>query len=80
MNKCNDKWTGKDKALHFGVCLVLAVINPIVAVLVAIGKEIWDMEKPDNHFCIKDLVADAVGIAVGSAVHVGIVYLIYNIL
>ena len=65
---CNDSWTSKDKALHFGVCLVLAIINPIVAVLAAIGKEIWDMSKPNNHFCAKDLVADAVGIALGTII------------
>lgn len=68
MSKCNDSWTSKDKALHFGVCFVLAIINPIVAVLVAIGKEIWDQHKPNNHFCWKDLVADAVGIAVGTII------------
>lgn len=65
---CNDSWTSKDKALHFGVCLVLAIINPIVAVLAAIGKEIWDMSKTGNHFCPKDLVADAVGIALGTMI------------
>ena len=31
MNNCNDLWRGKDKVKHFGVCLVLAVICPIVA-------------------------------------------------
>lgn len=69
MSKCNDSWTSKDKALHFGVCFVLAAINPIVAILAAMGKELYDMEQPNNHFCWKDLVADIAGIVVGSAVH-----------
>lgn len=68
MSKCNDSWNGKDKALHFGVCLVLAAINPIVAVLAAMGKELYDQQQPNNHFCIKDLVADAVGIALGTII------------
>lgn len=68
MNECKDKYTSKDKALHFGVCFVLAAINPFIALLVAMGKELYDMEKPDNHFCWKDIVADAVGVALGSAV------------
>jgi uncharacterized protein YfiM (DUF2279 family) len=36
-NPCNDTWTGKDKVKHFCVCLVLAVICPIVAAVVGIA-------------------------------------------
>jgi uncharacterized protein YfiM (DUF2279 family) len=68
MSNCNDSWKGKDKALHFGVCFVLASINPIVAILAAMGKELYDQQQPNNHFCIKDLVADAVGIALGTII------------
>lgn len=76
MSKCNDSWTGKDKALHFGVCFVLASINPFIAILAAMGKELYDMGKEGNHFCWKDMVADIAGIAVGSVVHVGLIYII----
>lgn len=68
MSTCNDSWNGKDKALHFGVCFVLASINPFIAILAAMGKELYDMEQPNNHFCPKDLVADAVGIALGTII------------
>jgi uncharacterized protein YfiM (DUF2279 family) len=68
MSKCNDQWTSKDKALHFGVCFVLASINPIVAVLAAMGKEAYDMKQNGNHWCWKDVVADAVGIALGTII------------
>lgn len=68
MSKCNDSWKGKDKALHFGVCFVLAIINPFIAILAAMGKELYDQQQLNNHFCIKDLVADAVGIAVGTII------------
>ena len=69
MSKCNDQWTSKDKALHFGVCFVLASICPIVAAVVAVAKEVSDERTEGNHWCWKDIVADAVGIAVGSVVH-----------
>lgn len=29
------------------------------------GKEVWDGQKPNNHFSYKDLVADVAGILVG---------------
>lgn len=76
MNSCNDSWTSKDKALHFGVCFVLAIINPIVAILVAIGKELYDMRQNSNHFCAKDIVADGIGIVLGSIIHTIIILLI----
>jgi uncharacterized protein YfiM (DUF2279 family) len=76
MSKCNDSWKGKDKALHFGVCFVLAAINPIVAILAAIGKEIHDSKQQGNHFCWKDIVADGIGIILGSIIHTIIILLI----
>ena len=69
MSSCNDNWKGKDKIKHFGVCLALAVICPIVAVVVAVAKEVYDHHTIGNHWCWKDIVADVAGIAVGSAVH-----------
>lgn len=69
-NPCNDNYTGRDKALHFGVCFVLAIISPIVAALVAIAKEVYDYHQDSNHFCWKDVVADAVGIALGTGIHI----------
>lgn len=75
MNNCNDLWTGKDKVKHFCVCLVLAVICPIVAVVVAVAKEVHDDGTDSNHFCWKDIVADAVGVVLGTVVHVGLHWL-----
>lgn len=69
MSKCNDKWTSKDKALHFCVCFVLAIISPMLAVICAVGKEAWDYHKDGNHWCWKDLVWDAVGVVIGSIIY-----------
>lgn len=76
MNECKDTWRGKDKVKHFGVCLVLAVICPIVAVVVAVAKEVHDDGTDSNHFCWKDVVADAAGVALGSVVHSLLRYLL----
>ena len=75
MNECKDTWKGKDKVKHFCVCFVLAGICPIVAVVVAIAKEVHDKRTKGNHWCWKDIVADVVGIAVGSVVHAGLHWL-----
>ena len=69
MSNCNDNWKGKDKMKHFGACLALAIINPIVAVAVAVAKEVHDHHQPNNHWCWKDILADAVGVVLGSVVH-----------
>jgi len=70
MSKCNDKRTGTDKRKHFAVCLLLAILCPLAAMIAAIGKEMDDAMTPGNHFCLKDLVADLAGMAVGTVVHI----------
>lgn len=72
---CNDKWTSKDKVKHFGVCLVLACINPIVAAVVAVIKEVSDERTEGNHWCWKDIVADVAGVVLGTVVHAGLHWL-----
>lgn len=76
MSKCNDLWTSKDKVKHFCACLALSVICPALGVIAAIAKEAYDMKQNGNHWCWKDIVADAVGIAVGSVVHVALIHII----
>jgi uncharacterized protein YfiM (DUF2279 family) len=76
MNKCLDLWKGLDKKKHFFVCLILSIICPILAIIAAIGKEIYDSKQQGNHFCWKDIVADGIGIILGSIVHTIIILLI----
>lgn len=64
--KDND-WKGKDKPKHIGVCLVLAVLCPPLAVCAALCKE-WMDKKSYGHWCWWDIAADAVGVAVGTGV------------
>lgn len=77
-NQCNDTWTGKDKVWHFGVSLVLAAICPLVAVVAAVGKEVFDRGKNGGHWCWKDVVADLIGVAVGSIIHTLILLIILS--
>lgn len=63
---CTDKWTGKDKLRHFGVCFIAAVIDPALAIGLALGKEYGDLCAEGNHFCWKDLIADILGIVCGT--------------
>ena len=58
----------------FLVCFIIAIVNPIIALLAAIGKEIYDVRQPNNHFCWKDILFDIAGIICGSVLHV-IIYL-----
>lgn len=76
MNKCLDLWKGLDKKKHFFVCLVLSILSPILAIIAAVGKEIYDSKQKGNHFCWKDIVADLVGIIIGSLINISIILLI----
>lgn len=73
--KCNDSWTGADKRKHFLACLALSIVFPPVGILAAVTKELNDARQNGNHFCLKDLVWDFLGIAVGCAGHIGLVWL-----
>lgn len=76
MSDCNDSYKGKDKVKHFGVCLVIAIISPILAIVAAIGKEWYDMKQNGNHWCWKDIVADVAGIIIGTVAHIIIIALL----
>lgn len=73
MGKCNDSWTGQDKVKHLLVCTAIAVVHPVLGVLAAIIKEGYDATKEGNHWCWKDIVADAIGVAVGSGLHFAVI-------
>lgn len=60
---------GKDKAKHFGVCLVAAIIHPFLSIGLAIGKEYGDNTAKGNHWCWIDLLFDFLGCAGGMCIH-----------
>ena len=50
-----------DKILHFVISFVLALIDPVIAVVAGVGKEIWDA-LTGGMADLGDLAADALGI------------------
>ncbi len=78
MKKCGDKWTGEDKRKHFLVSFILATLFPLAAVGAAVGKELLDEMADGNHWCWKDLAADAAGIMLGTTIHASILWWIMN--
>jgi uncharacterized protein YfiM (DUF2279 family) len=59
---------GKDKFMHFGVCTIATLIHPLLAAGLAIGKEYGDSKAYGNHWDWYDILADALGIALGMAI------------
>lgn len=68
---------GKDKVLHFGGSTLGTIIlgtflDPLTAggimLGIGVGKEIFDSFQNNNKFDIKDIVADAAGIATGLSI------------
>ncbi len=55
---------GIDKLLHFIVSFALTQIDPVLAAVAGIGKEIWDAAN-GGYADLADLLADALGIVAG---------------
>ena len=66
----------KDKILHFVVCLIASIIQPWLAVGLAIGKEYGDSQSPNNKWDWWDILADVIGIIVGTGIRHIIKYIL----
>ena len=66
---------GKDKWLHFAVCTVTSIIDTGFAIGLAIGKEYGDSKAAGNKWDWMDILADAAGIVLGTAIRIGIIML-----
>ena len=73
----NEKIFDKDKIQHFIVCLIASVFLPLFAAGLAIGKEYGDKHATGNHWCWLDLLADFMGIAIGTIPHILILQLLF---
>lgn len=49
-----------------GMPWVALAISLAVCLAVGVAKEVYDCRRPGNHFCVWDIVADAVGALVGT--------------
>ncbi len=55
----------KDKLYHFGICFIVSIFNPWLAVGLALGKEYGDSKAQGNKWSWGDIMADGLGIACG---------------
>ncbi len=70
-----DEWSGSDKIKHVAVSAALGTASAMhfedkwvafgVAMIPGVLKEVADSTRKNNHFSGKDLVADALGAALG---------------
>lgn len=65
-----------DKIMHFTSCFLITFILGILfgvsfgiasSILIGVLKEIYDNMHPNNHFCWKDMLADAIGVIVAAS-------------
>ena len=59
-----------DKLYHFLVCTATSFASTELAIGLALGKEYGDKGATGNHWCWWDILADAIGIAVGTGIRV----------
>ena len=55
----------KDKLYHFGICLIVSIFQPWLAVGLALGKEYGDSKAIGNKWDWGDILSDALGIILG---------------
>lgn len=65
-----------DKIMHFTSCFLITFILGSVfgisfgiasSILIGVLKEVYDNMQPNNHFCWKDMLADAIGVIVAAS-------------
>lgn len=61
-------YIGKDKLYHLAACLAVSVFDTEAAIAAALAKEYGDSKAYGNHWCWWDLVADTIGIAIGTTI------------
>lgn len=64
---------------HFPWSIWSSVATFGAVMLVGIAKEVYDMRKVGNHFCVWDLLADAAGGAIASVLAYYVNYYTWNI-
>ena len=55
----------KDKLYHFGICFIVSIFQPWLAVGLALVKEYGDSKAQGNTWSWGDIMADGLGIACG---------------
>lgn len=64
----------KDKLYHLLICLVTAFGSTEFAIGAALGKEYGDKTAIGNHWCWLDLIADFIGILIGTLLRILLIH------
>lgn len=64
---------GKDKLYHFSVCFVIALYSTEAAIVGALAKEYGDSKAYGNTWSWADILADVLGIILGTVIRVLII-------
>ena len=64
---------GKDKLYHFSVCFVIALYSTEAAFAAALAKEYGDSKAYGNTWSWADILADVLGIILGTVIRVLII-------
>ena len=64
---------GKDKLYHFSVCFVIALYSTEAAIVGALAKEYGDSKAYGNTWSRADILADVLGIILGTVIRVLII-------
>lgn len=64
---------GKDKLYHFSVCFVIALYSTEAALAAALAKEYGDSKAYGNYWSWWDILADVLGIILGTVIRVLII-------
>ena len=73
-----EKLTDKDKLLHMAVCFLIALYSTEASFTAALAKEYGDKNASGNHWCWMDILADTIGMLVGTAVRLVILASIHH--
>jgi uncharacterized membrane protein len=68
-----DGLKGKDKLYHFAVCFVIALYSTEAAFAAALAKEYGDSKAYGNYWSWWDILADVLGIILGTVIRVLII-------
>ena len=64
---------GKDKLYHFSACFVIALYSTEAALAAALAKEYGDSKAYGNYWSWWDILADVLGIILGTVIRVLII-------
>lgn len=73
-----EHWNDKDKLMHASVSLIISLYSTECAITAALAKEYGDKGNPSNHWCWNDIVADMVGVIIGTILRILVMSFVFH--